>query len=85
MDAEARYPSRSFCILEMFAAVAGNCTLQRITHAPETTLLGLSLDAEHAAARKELEKHQIDDFIRNTVGFQRLNRIMRMAISGGMQ
>ena len=88
IDDTFEYTSRSFYVLEVYAAVVGEATLicdqvgclssyvqKRLQHRP--------LQSQLATTRDERDKKLIDNFIKEHVGFDNLDRIVTQAVING--
>jgi hypothetical protein len=89
VDEDLQYLRRSFCILELYATVAGNAHLLCVT-APngqedmEKLLAEEPIDSEAAQTRRAVDKETIDEYIRTVVGFNCLDKLVHgAAIMGG--
>lgn len=86
-DGEMPYLGRSFCLFETF------CTLQACKPLLVASEEGVSeltehlkafpVDSEAASAHFSRDKHLIDEFIRRTVGFERVNAMITDALLEG--
>lgn len=85
MDGELQYTDRSFCVLELYAAVAGDAQLVCELKG------GMRTYVEHALAKKPVncaaavtrntkDKQQVDEFISSSVGFEKMDMIVTKAI-----
>jgi len=96
LDPKFEYLSRSFCILETFAAVAGNADLFCFTRNSSGNLVpfggkdGLNskcmnqpVNSSQAATRNAEDKAKIDRFIEGSCGFAELDKLVSRAILDG--
>jgi hypothetical protein len=79
IDGQMHYLNRPFCILELYETVVSNaellcypCVLAKGAKLREM-LAERPVDAEAATTRNPEDKGLIDDFIRTTTGFERVN------------
>jgi hypothetical protein len=83
IDSELAYTKRSFCILEIFAGVVGATKLNCITYAPAEKLLNLKVATHEAKTGNHDEQNNITSFIQRTIGFEKLDRVVTLAIQEG--
>jgi hypothetical protein len=82
------YLKRSFCMLEVYAAMKGKVTLMIDTDVLDNTTLDKELqlnpiDCMAAQTRKASDKTMIDDFIKNDIGIAEMNKAIASAVRGG--
>jgi len=77
-DAAMEYIKRSFCLVEVYGAINGNCKYvcqtQQDCRAVRAKLDAEPVKAEMATSRFEDDKKRIDSYIESTVGFMELNK-----------
>lgn len=83
IDSAMQYPQRSFCILEMLAAVAGRAKIRCIVHASYQLAIETPVEVGRAQTRKDADKKLIDELVAVSVGVEPLNRTIKMAILEG--
>jgi hypothetical protein len=87
VDQQLEYTRRSFCVLELFAAVDSSsqliCHSNLLRNDMEHSLAKRPIDTARADSRSREDKGVIDSFIVNSVGFEQLDGIVSKALVGG--
>jgi len=79
VDEKMEYTKRSFCLAESFAAIVGRCKYETMLYVPVEVALE-RVNSEKAQCRQPEEKQVIDKFVTDTIGFERLDRVINTVL-----
>jgi hypothetical protein len=85
VDDHLEYLNRSFCVLEMFGAVAGNAKILMQTNfsqqeMEQAELKKRPIDVKNAKTRYQKDKRTVDQFIEGDRGFDKFNEAITEAV-----
>lgn len=79
------YPTRTFCVLELYAAVAGGaklvCHTEKSRPKVEVQLADKPVKSQAASTRDAEDKKMIDDYIISSVGFAKMDELVSSSIT----